>query len=366
MITGNRGDGAAMDVLKADDIEALCLGATLLGTGGGGDPYIAKLVAGQALTTYGAVEVVSARDLPSDALVLTTAVIGAPTVILEKIPAGTEFVASVQALASYLGKAPAAIMPIEVGGCNTLFPIATAAEMGLPIVNADSMRRAFPQIEMTVFTLAGLPAGPLSVADEKGNQCVFETTTNHIAETLARTAVIQLGLANAISCYPLTAGQVAEHGIQDSLTYCTEMGTLLQAVKDGEEGAWGRFLGESGSREFFTGKVVDLDRRTTDGFARSTVILEDLEGSDSTMRIEVQNENLIAFHDGQPVITTPNLICLLDCETFDPITTEALAYGNRVVVIGMPCAPEWHQDGMLELVGPSAFGYEIDFVELSA
>lgn len=353
-----------MDILTADDVEDLCLGATLLGTGGGGDPYIAKLVAYQALEDYGPVKVVDAADLPPDALVLTTAIIGAPTVILEKIPAGTEFVASVNALSSYLGKEPAAIMPIEVGGLNTLLPIATAAEMGLPIVNADSMRRAFPQIEMTVFTLAGIPAGPLSVADEKGNLCVFETTSNQVAETLARTAVIQLGLANSISCYPMTAGQVAEHAIQDSITYCTDVGRLLQAVKDGEEGAWDRFLSESGSVEFFTGKVVDLDRRTTDGFAKSTVILEDLDGAGSTMRIEVQNENLIAFLDGEPVITTPNLICLLDHETHDPLTTEALAYGNRAVVIGMPCAPEWHRDGMLELVGPAAFGYEVDYVEL--
>lgn len=353
-----------MDVLTLDDIEDLCLGATLLGTGGGGDPYIAKLVAYQAIEKFGPVKVVNAKDLPPDALVLTTAVIGAPTVILEKIPSGTEFIGSVRALASYLGKEPVAIMPIEVGGMNTLLPIATAAEMGLPIVNADSMRRAFPQIEMTVFTLAGLPAGPLSVADEKGNQCVFETTTNQIAETLARTAVIQLGLANAISCYPLTAAQIAQHGIQDSLSYAVTIGRLLRAVKNGVEGAWQTFLAESGSVEFFTGKVVDVHRRTTDGFAKSTITMEPLDGTASTMRIEVQNENLIAFLDGEPVITTPNLICLLDCESWDPITTEAIAYGHRAVVIGMPCAPEWHQDGMLELVGPKAFGYDIDFVEL--
>ena len=268
------------------------------------------------------------------------------------------------ALASYLGKKPVALMAIEVGGLNTLLPIAAAAEMGLPVVNADSMRRAFPQIEMTVFTLAGIPAGPLSIADEKGNQCVFETTTNQIAETLARTAVIQLGMANAISCYPMTAGAVAEHAIQGSMTYCMEVGQLLQAAKDGEDGAWARFLSETGSHEFFTGKVADLDRRTTDGFAKSTVILEDMNGSNSTMRVEVQNENLIAFLDGEPVLTTPNLVCLIDSETYDPVTTEALAYGNRVIVIGMPCAPEWHQEGMLDLVGPAAFGYEIDYMEL--
>lgn len=350
--------------LSADDIESLCVGATLLGTGGGGDPYIAKLVARQALEKHGPVDVITAADLPPDARVLTIAIIGAPTVILEKIPAGTEFVTAVEALSSYLGEPPAAIMPIEVGGLNTLLPIATAAEMGLPVLNADGMRRAFPQIEMTVFTLAGIPAGPMSVADEKGNLCVFETTSNQMAETLARTAVIQLGLANAISCYPMTAGQVAEHAIADSMTYCRDVGMMLEAVQRNEEGAWDRFLGETGSHRFFEGKIVDLDRRTTDGFARSTLVLQDLHGSDQVMRIEVQNENLIAYVDDVPTITTPNLICLLDHETYEPLTTEAIAYGNRCHVIGMPCAPEWKRDGVLDLVGPSAFGYDVDYVEM--
>lgn len=60
-------------------------------------------------------------------------------------------------------------MPIEVGGMNTLIPLAIANELGLPVIDADSMRRAFPQIEMTVFTLHGIPAAPLVVADEKGD-----------------------------------------------------------------------------------------------------------------------------------------------------------------------------------------------------
>ena len=27
----------------------------------------------------------------------------------------------------------------------------------------------------------------------------------------------------------------------------------------------------------------------------------------------------------------------------------------------MPCAPEWHQPGMLDIVGPKAFGYDIEY-----
>ena len=202
-----------MRELTIDDIDDLALGATLLGTGGGGDPYVGKLLVKQAIADHGPAKVVGPEELPHDGRVLTTAIIGAPTVILEKIPAGTEFRAGIRALASYLGEEPVALMPIEVGGVNTLVPIATAVEMGLPIVDADGMRRAFPQIEMTVFTLHGLLAAPMSIADEKGNMCVFEATTNQTAEALARAAILQLGLANAISCYPMSVADVRRAGI---------------------------------------------------------------------------------------------------------------------------------------------------------
>jgi len=188
-----------MRVLTLDDLDDMVLGATLLGTGGGGDPYIARLMVRQAMEDFGTVKIVTPSELDPDGLVLTVAVIGAPTVISEKVPAGPEFIGVVNALATYLGKKPVAIMPIEVGGMNTLIPLAVAAELGLPVIDADSMRRAFPQIEMTVFTLAGIPCSPMSVADEKGNLMVFETTDNQMAEKLARSAVMQLGLANGIS-----------------------------------------------------------------------------------------------------------------------------------------------------------------------
>ena len=352
-----------MRELTIDEIADLALGATLLGTGGGGDPYVGKLLVKQAIADHGPVTVVEPEELPDDGRVLTTAIIGAPTVILEKIPAGTEFRAGIQALAAYLGEEPVALMPIEVGGVNTLVPIATAVELGLPIVDADGMRRAFPQIEMTVFTLHGLMAAPMSIADEKGNMCVFEATTNQTAEALARAAVIQLGLANAISCYPMTVADVRRAGIRGSMTYCTEVGKRLADVKKGTDGAWQELLDYTGADLVFSGKVVDIDRRTTEGFARGTVVLEHLDDTSRTMRVEIQNENLIAFEDGKAVVTVPDLLCLIDNESADPVTTESLAYGQRLNVLAMPCAPEWHRDGMLELVGPRAFGYDVDYVD---
>jgi DUF917 family protein len=347
-----------------DDIDDMALGATLLGTGGGGDPYIAKLMVRQAIEEYGPIKVVEPSELPQDGLVMSCAVIGAPTVILEKIPSGVEFKGSVAAMAKYFGQDPVALVPIEVGGMNTLVPLAIAGELGLPVIDADSMRRAFPQIEMTVFTLAGLKATPLSVADEKGNVCIFEATSNQLAETLARGAVIALGLANSITAYTMTAEQIGKHGIQGSMSYCVALGEHMAAVQRGEDGALDAFLTFADAKSLFSGKVTDIDRRTTEGFARGTVMLEHMSDAGREMRIEIQNENLIAWDGDEPVVTVPDLISLIDHETAKPILTEALAYGQRLDVIAMPCAPEWHQEGMLDLVGPRAFGYDIDYVPI--
>ena len=353
-----------MRTIGLADIDDLALGATLLGTGGGGDPYIAKLMVKQAIEEYGPIKVVSPQELPPDGLVLTTAVIGAPTVILEKIPSGEEFKKSVLAMAQYLGQDPVALMPIEVGGMNTLIPLATAAELGLPVIDADSMRRAFPQIEMTVFTLAGLKAAPMCVADEKGNVAIYEATHNALAEDLARAAVMRLGMANAISCYALTAGQIDAHGIHGSMSFCTDLGKHMAAVQAGRPDAMAAFLAFADAKVVFTGKITDIERRTTEGFARGTVVLEHVSEPGRIMRIEIQNENLVAFDGDECVVMVPDLISLIDHETAKPVLTEALAYGQRLDVIAMPCAPEWHQEGMLEIVGPRAFGYDLDYVPL--
>ena len=43
----------------------------------------------------------------------------------------------------------------------------------------------------------------------------------------------------------------------------------------------------------------------------------------------------------KPKVTTPDLITVVDDQTGLPITTEALKYGLRVVVLGFPCHPQW-------------------------
>ncbi len=111
------------------EIEDMALGATVLGAGGGGDPYVGKLMAIEAIKKYGEVELISPDEVPDDAVVCVSQMMGAPTIMVEKICSGLEPMATYDELVkrSY-GQEPYAIYAVEAGGVNsTMLPIAAAA-----------------------------------------------------------------------------------------------------------------------------------------------------------------------------------------------------------------------------------------------
>ncbi len=115
----------------------------------------------------------------------------------------------------------------------------------------------------------------------------------------------------------------------------------------------------------FQGKVVDAMRRTTDGFLRGHCKIAGLDGSEgSELVAEFRNEFTLARRDGAVIATTPDLICVLDSISGEAIGTEHLRYGQRVTVLGLPAAPILATPAGLDVVGPRALGYDVDYVPL--
>lgn len=112
----------------------------------------------------------------------------------------------------------------------------------------------------------------------------------------------------------------------------------------------------------FDGKIVDVERGTAGGFNRGCVTIAGLNAyADSEVKVFFQNENLIALKDGMPIALTPDLICLVDLETLNPVTTEGLKYGKRVRVLALPCNSKWRTEKGIETVGPRYFGYDYSY-----
>ncbi|GAB1361087.1 hypothetical protein MASR1M32_03230 [Rhodobacter sp.] len=82
------------------------------------------------------------------------------------------------------------------------------------------------------------------------------------------------------------------------------------------------------------------------------------------MEIEIQNENLIARVDGEVRAIVPDLICIMDSETAEPITTENLRYGQRVTVMAVSVPEIMRTPEALAVFGPSCFGLKEPYVKI--
>lgn len=353
-----------MDV-TTEILDDIALGASLLGTGGGGDPYIGTLMARQALERYGTVELLDPSELDDDDVVIPSAMMGAPTVMVEKLPRGDEVMKAFRMLEAHLGVTARATMSIEAGGLNSTVPFSVAAQAGIPLVDADGMGRAFPEIQMVVATIHGASATPMAIADEKGNTVLLETVDNYWTETFSRSVTIDMGCTAHIALYALNGRQVKEATIPRTISLAAQIGRTIRATQQAHGDVVAALCQETGGFHVFSGKVVDVNRRTETGFARGEASIEGVgKHEGQTLQLQFQNEHLIATIDGEPVITVPDLITVLDAETGEPITTEGLRYGFRVAVIGIPCAEAWRTTAGLELVGPGYFGYDVPFVPI--
>lgn len=360
-----------MREITGQDLAYLAIGAAILGTGGGGDPFIGTLMARQAIEEEGPVTLLEPAELDDDALVIPTAMMGAPTVMLEKIPEGMEVVRALRAEERRLGRKADATCPIESGGANSQIPFVAAARLRLPVVDGDGMGRAFPELQMETFHIYGVAGSPAVLADERGALVTIEARDDFQLEWLARGVTIRMGGHAMLVDYPMSGADFKRTAVP---------GTISMGMAIGRAVATARSIGKHPIRAvcdatrdtvygagipLFEGKLVDVERRMREGFAVGRAVLQGLGASQGKqLVVEFQNENLVAIEDGRVVASVPDLITVLDSETATAITTERLRYGQRATVIGIPTPETMRSPEALRVWGPEAFGYAIPFVPL--
>jgi DUF917 family protein len=350
-----------------DDLPDLARGAAILGTGGGGDPHIGRLMVAEAMRRHGPVTVLDPDEVADDAVVIPTAMMGAPTVMIEKIPRGDEATTALRRLERVLGRRATATMPIECGGINSMVPLLVAAHTGLPVIDADGMGRAFPELQMETFAVYGIPGSPMVVAGDHGETVVIDTGADNVRmEWLARGATIRMGGSALIAEYAMSGADVRRTAVPRTLSLGLRLGRAARLAREqlrDPVAALAEVLSTTGYshlRVLFTGKVADVERRTVDGFARGQARFTSFDGA-STLRTRFQNETLVAEVDGQVVCIVPDLICMLEAESAEPVTTEALRYGQRVVVVGISTPDLMRTPEALAVFGPSCFGLSEPF-----
>ncbi|WP_217588130.1 DUF917 domain-containing protein [Lentibacillus saliphilus] len=354
-----------MNVLTEQDIKHISVGAAVLGTGGGGDPYIGNLMALAAIRKYGPVRVVTVDELDDNARVLPASGMGSPSVLVEKIPSFEQLSAPLKAYEQATETKTDVIMPIEIGGVNSLIPVAVAAMNGLPILDGDAMGRAFPEAQMVTFHLDGLKPGVAAIGDEQGNAVTIRPVDGFWAEKLARQVTIAMGGSSIVCDYGISGKQAKQSVIPGTLSLARKIGALLTTQVTTDIHPITQMLDILEGVKLFKGKATLIERRIEGGFTKGEATFEGMDEFNSqTCKLFFQNEHLLAEVDGHPVAITPDLIAVLDEETGMPITTEGLKYGARAVIVAFPANEKWRTEIGIQTAGPKYFKYDYEYIPL--
>jgi DUF917 family protein len=346
--------------IHVDELPDIARGCSVLGAGGGGEAYTATLMAIQAIADHGPVELVGYDELPPEGVVMSCGFLGAPTVTIEKLSSGDEGLYLRDEVERHRGAPVAALMCAEIGGSNGMVPFTWAARLGLPVLDADGMGRAFPEVQQVTMHLAGIPAAPAVVVDERGHRAVIHQAEGLWAERLERAIAIACGGIAASAEYTMTVAEARGATVPGTVSLAADIG---RAISGAESDPVTSLIEATGAARLLEGKVVDVEQRFEGGFVRGVASIEG-SGADAgkTLSVDIQNEYLVASIGGRVRATAPDIISLLDQQTGEAIHTERLRYGQRLVAIGIPCPPVWRTPLGLETAGPAAFGFDVPYV----
>ena len=357
----------AMRKITRDDIECLAVGAWILGTGGGGSPYLGLLNMRRLYAEGHRVELMSPLDVDDEDRVAVVSNMGAPLVGQERLADSRNIARAVAMQEEYSGVKFRAVMSLEIGGGNGIQPLMAAAHLGLPVIDADLMGRAYPEAQMTSVAVGDLRPYPCALYDPRGLESIVTNVPSwKWMERVSRKICVEMGSIASTCKAPRTGREVKDWGIHFTVSKAIGIGRRVREAQRRHEDPIAAILDEAQGKQLFRGKIVDVARRATEGFLRGRCIIEGLDQDrGASLEIAFQNEWVVAWRVAgekrAPIAMSPDLICVLDTVSGNAFGTETIRYGMRVTVVALPAPPVFLTPKGLEHVGPRAFGYDLDF-----
>ena len=359
-----------MKQIEQQHIDDLALGSVFLATGGGGDPYLPKIIAKKVLGDTGPVATIQPDDLDDDAYVVPVGGVGAPTVSLELLPSLDEAAKTLAAFEEHVGRPIDAVASFEIGGGNSLVPLVAAAIRGVPVIDGDGMGRAFPEAQMMTYAIGGVKPTPALARDYAGNTALFNTSSTEVYEYHIRSFAAAAGGMITVAEHPMTGAELKRAVIPGTLSFSVELGRVLREHRGPAAQILGPLQGVFDEslygecRCLFQGKVIDKSTRIIGGYDVGVATLEDFADAGRTLQLDIKDEYLLARVGERVVASVPDLIVTLDFETSTPINCERLRYGQRVAVFAVGCPAYYRKREALRVTAPRSFGFDIDYVPL--
>ncbi len=361
-----------MKTLTRQDLEDILFGATILGTGGGGEVSEGLRLIDDALSKGKVFQMVTLDEAPQDALVCTPYMLGAISALpaeeealYARLPRIAEpaVLAAYRRFQAYLGRDFYGTISCELGGSNTAVSFYAAAMSGHFIIDADPAGRAVPEITHSTYYINGLPAAPIVMANEFGETIICENIADdmraeHIVRALSKVSRNDIAAID----HALEVRDLRDAVIPGAISMAMDMGKTWRAARKGGSDVAAAIAKQGDGFVAFQGTICECDWKTEDGFTIGNISIRGTGGFEGeTYRIWLKNENLIGWHDNKVHATIPDLICVIDLDSGDPVTNPNYANGQNVAVIILPAPKAFTCPKGLQAFGPAYAGLELEY-----
>jgi DUF917 family protein len=348
-----------MSKLDETTLHQLLLGATFLGTGGGGSYSVGKKLLEATLAVSGEVNVIQAADMPEDAIALSPAGLGSPEAATQvqgtpfSISAPRAYKALKQKLKENDTRASHVdthyLIAGEIGPWATMITCYLAAKEQCAIIDADGGGRAIPQLNMTSYTAGGINASPISIANDGQTQEEAVVSVTDVGSTELAADVVRgiistnsFGNTGAFVTWPMSRKQIETSAITGSTSFTQKVGALLSEQQEVPMSTQQLDKLLSVLREergfagvMIKGELTEISESTvgTFDFGQTTFV-----STDRTLNLYNKNENMYGYFADSttPCALAPDSICYLRDDGV-PFTNADLSdqnYGQTFYIIG--------------------------------
>ncbi len=353
-------------VKNVEDAKKLVLGATILGTGGGGDPNEGLRLLRRVLEDAGSVMIVDLDELPEDSLMVVPYYVGsiAPGLKSKKpVKVSDPISKAIETLEGLLGVKAGAVVSSEMGGENTPVALSIGARLNLPAVDGDLLGRAAPELHQCTVHISGVPMYPSAIVSESGNIVIVKEYADiDDYESIARYMSVLSGKFVAVVDTPLSKKAAEKVVVRKTVTLAYRLGDAVLSAREEGVNPVERVAETLNGWVVFRGVVEKYKWQDEGGFLKGEVILRGVEGfTGSTLKSWIMNEHIMVWLNNEPLVMPPDLFTLL-MDDGEPVTNTELREGMTVNGVAAKAPAMWRTSEGLKFFGPKRFGFEYEYV----
>jgi uncharacterized protein len=272
------------------------------------------------------------------------------------------FTEAVRLLEEYAGHRCAGLVSIEIGGINSGAILSAAARLPLPLIDGDYAGRAIPELHATAPHMHGAPVLPFACVDHFDNRVIIASSpSNAWAERIGKhLALSSLGLI-ACAFAALPAKRVREIYVPETMGECLALGRAIREARERGDDPVSAAAAALDGWVLFRGTIVAREWANT-GYMEGTHELDGVgEHAGHRLKIWFRNENHVTWLDGEPWVTSPDLIEVCDPATAEPLVNTYLELGQEIAVVGRRRREQFDSPAGLDTLGPRHFGFDLEF-----